>query len=49
MALPHAHTLWAWDRIIELQSSFSMENGQVVLGKQTDFERAILNLLQNWP
>ena len=28
---------------------FSLKNGEVVLGKQTDFEAAILNILPNWP
>jgi hypothetical protein len=28
---------------------FSVEHDQVVLGKQNDFEPAILNMLPNWP
>ena len=28
---------------------FSAKNGELVLGKQTDFEPTIVNLLPNWP
>jgi hypothetical protein len=34
---------------VSLSLPFSIENDQVVLGTQTDFEPAILNMLPNWP
>ena len=34
---------------MSLSLPFSIENHQVVLGRQTDFEPAILNMLPNWP
>jgi hypothetical protein len=36
-------------RAVTLYLPFSIENNQVVLGTQTDFEPAILNMLPNWP
>jgi hypothetical protein len=36
-------------RAVTLCLPFSIENNQVVLGTQTDFEPAILNMLPNWP
>ena len=36
-------------RPLSITLPFSLKNGQVVLGKQTDFEPSILNLLPNWP
>jgi len=34
---------------LSLSLPFSMKNGELVLGKQTDFEPTIVNLLPNWP
>lgn len=34
---------------VSLSLPFSVENDKVVLGKQTNFEPAILNMLPNWP
>jgi len=34
---------------LSMSLPFSVQNGQVMLGKQGDFEPAILSLLPNWP
>jgi len=34
---------------LSMSLPFFLENDQVVLGKQSDFETVILNLLPNWP
>jgi hypothetical protein len=34
---------------LSMSLPFSVENDQVVLGKQSEFEAAILNMLPNWP
>ena len=34
---------------LSISQTFSFENEQVVLGNQTEFEPAILNMLPNWP
>jgi hypothetical protein len=34
---------------LSMSLPFSVKNGQVVLGEQSEFEPAILNMLPNWP
>lgn len=34
---------------VSISLPFSVENNQVVLGTQTDFEPTIVNMLPNWP
>jgi hypothetical protein len=34
---------------LSMSLPFSLENNKVLLGKQTDFESAVLNMLPNWP
>ena len=34
---------------LSMSLPFSVENDHVVLGKQSEFEAAILNMLPNWP
>ena len=34
---------------LSMSLPFSVENNYVVLGKQSEFEPAVLNMLPNWP
>ena len=34
---------------VSISLPFSVENNQVVLGTQTDFEPTVVNMLPNWP
>jgi hypothetical protein len=36
-------------KAVSISLPFSVENNQVVLGTQTDFEPTIVNMLPNWP